>query len=82
MSDTVMPGTEAEGVVKFWKSEKGWGAISSPALPAGPDAFAHFIAIEANGFRELTTGQKVRFRFHPAEQDSFNYVASWVLALD
>lgn len=75
-----MPDTESEGVVKFWKVEQGWGAISSPALPVGQDAFAHFSAVEADGYRELTTGQKVRFRYHPAQQDSFNYVASWVLA--
>lgn len=77
-----MTDKQAEGIVKFWKAEKGWGAISSPALPAGQDAFAHYIAIEADGYRELATGQKVRFRYHPAQPDSFNFVASWVRALD
>lgn len=77
-----MADTEAEGVVKFWKAEQGWGAISSPALPAGQDAFAHFSAIDADGYRELAEGQMVRFRYHAAQQDSFTFVATWVLAVD
>lgn len=68
------------GVVKFWKSEKGWGAISSDSLPAGRDAFAHFSAIEADGYRELVAGQVVDFRYHAARKDSFDFVADWVRA--
>lgn len=52
-----MTDKQAEGIVKFLKAEKGWGAISSPALPAGQDAFAHFSAVEADGYRALTEGQ-------------------------
>lgn len=32
----------AQGIVKFFKPEKGWGAIISPAMPDGLDAFAHY----------------------------------------
>ncbi|WP_234809113.1 cold-shock protein [Mycobacteroides saopaulense] len=35
----------AQGIVKFFKPEKGWGAITSPELPDGLDAFAHYTAI-------------------------------------
>ncbi len=71
----------ARGVVKFWKSEKGWGAISSDVFEAG-DAFAHFSVIEADGFRELRQGQPVLFRYHAAVQDDFRFVADWVRAID
>lgn len=54
-----MTDTEAEGVVKFWKAEQGWGAISSRVLPSGQDAFAHFSAVESDGYRELDEGQRV-----------------------
>jgi len=72
----------ARGAVRFWKNDKGWGAISSEELPAGHDAFAHFSVIEADGYRELRRGQQVLFRFHAAEQDSFAFVADWVRAID
>lgn len=72
----------ARGVVKFWKPDKGWGAISSADLPPGRDAFAHFSAVEAEGYRELRQGQKVLFRYHAAEQDNFRFVAGWVRAIE
>lgn len=72
----------ARGVVKYWKPDKGWGAISSADLPPGRDAFAHFSAVEAEGYRELRQGQKVLFRYRPAEQDSFRFVADWVRAIE
>ena len=37
------------GTVKFFKEDKGWGAISSPDLPDGFDAWVHFSAIEMDG---------------------------------
>jgi cold shock CspA family protein/ribosomal protein S18 acetylase RimI-like enzyme len=71
----------ARGMVKFWKTDKGWGAISSDVFPEG-DAFAHFSVIEAEGFRELRQGQPVLFRYHAAVQDSFRFVADWVRAIE
>jgi len=73
---------EARGVVTYWKPDKGWGAISSADLPPGVDAFAHFSAVEAEGYRELRPGQKVLFRYRPAEQDGFRFVADWVRAIE
>src|SRR2546429_581386 len=72
------------GVVKFWKAEKGWGAISLPALPPGRDAWVSFFHIEAgpNEYRSLSTGQEVEFTFEQVKQDSFDYRAIWVRALD
>lgn len=46
----------AQGIVKFFRPEKGWGAITSPELPDGRDAFAHYTAIEGEGFRMLSEG--------------------------
>ena len=73
------------GVVKFWKEEKGWGAISSPELPDGRDAWAHFSHVDVGdptGYRSLTTGQEVEFTYEAAQQDSFDYRVTWVRAVD
>ncbi|MFD1935001.1 MULTISPECIES: cold-shock protein [Nonomuraea] len=69
------------GTVKFWKSDKGWGAISSPDLPPGKDAFAHFSDIVAEGFRELHPGDTVEFDLVERSQDSFDFVATNVRKL-
>jgi len=68
-------------VVKFWKEEKGWGAISSAALPDGRDAWAHFSVVDAgnpSGYRSLSAGQVVEFAFERVKQDSFDFRATWV----
>ncbi|MFC0118433.1 cold-shock protein [Pseudoalteromonas xiamenensis] len=46
------------GTVKWFNESKGFGFI---AQENGPDVFAHFSAIEGNGFRTLAEGQKVEF---------------------
>jgi CspA family cold shock protein len=66
------------GTVKFFKAEKGWGAISSPELPDGCDTWVHFSAIEGEGFRMLTEGERVEFGYEQVRQDSFRYRATWV----
>jgi CspA family cold shock protein len=71
----------ALGVVKFFKQEKGVGAISSAELPPGRDAFVHFSVIEADGFRFLHEGDQVEFTFEPSVQDSFRYSVTWVRKL-
>jgi len=68
----------ALGTVKFYKSDKGWGAISSSELPPGMDAFISFGDIKGQaGFREFTAGDRVEFEYRPAHQDSFGFVATW-----
>ena len=64
------------GVVKFFKAEKGWGAISSEALPAGCDAWVHFSVIEAEGYRAFEAGDVVDFDFEQVRQDSFRFRAT------
>jgi cold shock protein len=49
----------ATGTVKWFNAEKGYGFISPDDGSA--DVFAHFSAIEGNGYRSLEDGQKVEF---------------------
>jgi CspA family cold shock protein len=48
----------AEGTVKWFSNEKGFGFISRPD---GDDVFVHHSAIQMEGYRTLTEGQKVEF---------------------
>lgn len=48
----------AEGVVKWFSNEKGYGFISRTE---GDDVFVHFSAIQGDGYRSLQEGQKVEF---------------------
>ena len=52
MSNTV------NGTVKFFNETKGFGFIEQQS---GPDVFAHFSAIQSDGFKTLNEGQKVSF---------------------
>ena len=46
------------GIVKWFNNEKGFGFIS---VEGGDDVFAHFSAINVDGFKTLEEGQKVSF---------------------
>ena len=48
----------AQGTVKWFNDEKGYGFI---AQEAGPDVFVHHSEIDAQGFRSLVEGQHVEF---------------------
>lgn len=48
----------AEGTVKWFNSEKGYGFIEREG---GGDLFVHFSEIQGEGFRSLDEGQKVSF---------------------
>jgi cold shock protein len=48
----------AEGTVKWFSPEKGYGFISQEN---GPDVFVHFSAITGSGYRNLEENQKVEF---------------------
>lgn len=49
----------ATGTVKWFNDAKGFGFIEPDT--GGPDVFAHFSAIEMDGFRTLKQGSKVSF---------------------
>ncbi|GAA3396160.1 cold-shock protein [Cryptosporangium minutisporangium] len=49
----------ATGTVKWFNAEKGFGFIAPDG--GGPDVFAHYSAIQTQGYKELTDGQQVEF---------------------
>jgi CspA family cold shock protein len=49
----------ATGTVKWFNDAKGYGFITQDG--GGDDVFCHHTAIQADGFRTLTEGQKVQF---------------------
>jgi CspA family cold shock protein len=46
------------GTVKWFNADKGFGFIEQEN---GPDVFAHFSAIQSDGFKTLEEGQQVQF---------------------
>jgi CspA family cold shock protein len=49
----------AEGTVKWFSNEKGYGFIERGNGEA--DVFVHFSAINGEGYKSLTEGQRVAF---------------------
>jgi CspA family cold shock protein len=49
----------ATGTVKWFNDAKGFGFITPEG--GGEDLFAHFSAIQAQGFKTLAEGQRVSF---------------------
>jgi cold shock protein len=70
----------AEGTVKWWRSEKGTGAIACDATDPW-DIWGHFSAIEMTGFKTLTPGERVHVEYHRGNQGSFRYVADRIVRL-
>ena len=49
----------AQGTVKWFNAEKGYGFIEQDG--GGPDVFVHFSAIQSEGYRSLDENQRVEF---------------------
>jgi CspA family cold shock protein len=49
----------AQGVVKWFNAEKGYGFIAVDG--GGADVFVHYSAIVSDGYRTLEEGQRVDF---------------------
>ena len=53
----------AQGTVKWFNAEKGYGFISTDN--GGGDVFVHFSAIQGDGFKTLKEGDRVEFDVVP-----------------
>lgn len=50
----------ATGTVKWFSNVKGYGFVNTDD-DKEQDIFAHFSAIEMDGYKKLTSGQKIEF---------------------
>jgi cold shock protein len=53
------------GTVKWFNAKKGYGFISRDD---GDDVFVHYSAIQADGYRSLDDGQRVKFDVGPGRK--------------
>jgi CspA family cold shock protein len=59
-------GPVAQGTVKFFNTEKGFGFIAPS--DGGDDLFLHYSNIEGDGFKSLDEGQAVSFDVGPGRK--------------
>jgi CspA family cold shock protein len=55
----------AQGSVKWFNSEKGYGFI---AVDDGADVFVHYSSIQMDGYRSLEEGQRVEFEISQGQK--------------
>ena len=77
----------AQGSVKWFNAEKGFGFIAQDG--GGADVFVHYSAIQTNGYKSLDENQKVEFEvtqfgYLIIDRDSshitYVFLVSWVKA--
>lgn len=56
----------AQGTVKWFNAEKGYGFISVDADDS--EVFVHWSAIQADGYRSLSEGQRVEFEIEEGQK--------------
>lgn len=56
------------GTIKWFNAEKGYGFISDDE--GGDDVFIHFSAIQTDGFKTLSEGQRVTYETEPDPRNS------------
>ncbi|MEH1129338.1 cold-shock protein [Micromonospora sp. CPCC 206061] len=56
----------AVGTVKWFNADKGFGFITQDN--GGPDVFAHYSAIAADGYRSLEENQRVEFEIQQGQK--------------
>ncbi|WGL96638.1 cold-shock protein [Arsenophonus nasoniae] len=60
--------TKITGTVKWFNETKGFDFITPEG--GGKDVFVHYTAIDVNGFKTLTVGQKVEFDIQEGSKGS------------
>jgi cold shock protein len=70
------------GTVKAWDDDEGWGVLVAPDAPA--EVWAHFTAIDGNGYLTLDVGAAVTFEFIavPGGQDGYDYRATRIISTE
>lgn len=63
----------AQATVRTWDDEQGWGVLDSDATPGG--CWAHFAALDFDGYRTLSPGQQVQLTAESPGQDGYPWRA-------
>lgn len=68
-----MTDVRADGVVREWHDDEGWGVVDSPATPGG--CWVHYSVVAMEGYRSLAVGDVVELDVERAAQDGYRFRA-------
>lgn len=68
-----MNASPVEAVVRLWNEQEGWGVLDSPGTPGG--CWAHFSALDMDGYATAAPGQTAHLLYEQAQQDGFAWRA-------